>query len=335
MATEQAASPDALREEAPPPVKYGMPGLGPEETDALLDKYRLYLRGQRGLAENSVRIYCDDLDSFRQFLHHDGLDFRDMDRGMVRGYLAWLATSAKGGRDGYARVSITRKLTALRSFYRFLVQEGWFKSSPIPTGRTFQVKVEKPLPIFLGQQETARLLNTPDTSDIYGLRDKAILEVLYSCGVRLAEIHGIDLDDINFPGREILVRGKGSKERWVLFGQPTENALQEYLRESRPKLLDSPTQALFLNRYGQRLSRRSYENLVRRYSAGAGLRDGVHTHTLRHTFASHMLEGDADLRVIQELLGHSSPTTTQIYTHITKQEARNAYLNCHPLASRS
>ena len=153
--------------------------------------------------------------------------------------------------------------------------------------------------------------------------------------VLLAEIHGINLDDINFSGREILVRGKGSKERWVLFGQPTEDALQEYLRESRPKLLDSPTQALFLNRYGQRLSRRSYENLVRRYSAGAGLRDGVHTHTLRHTFASHMLEGDADLRVIQELLGHSSPTTTQIYTHITKQEARNAYLNCHPLASRS
>ncbi len=335
MATEQALSQDTLPEAAPPPVQFGMPGLGPEETDALLEKYRLYLRGQRGLAENSVRIYCDDLDSFRQFLHHDKLDFRDMDRAMVRGYLAWLATSAKGGRDGYARVSITRKLTALRSFYRFLVQEGWFKSSPIPTGRTFQVKVEKPLPIFLGKQEMARLLNTPDTSDIYGLRDKAILEVLYSCGVRLAEIHGIDLDDINFSGREILVRGKGSKERWVLFGQPTEDALQEYLRESRPKLLDSPTQALFLNRYGQRLSRRSYENLVRRYSAGAGLRDGVHTHTLRHTFASHMLEGDADLRVIQELLGHSSPTTTQIYTHITKQEARNAYLNCHPLASRS
>ena len=335
MATKQALSQDTLPEAAPPPAQFGMPGLGPEETDALLEKYRLYLRGQRGLAENSVRIYCDDLDSFRQFLHHDKLDFRDMDRAMVRGYLAWLATSAKGGRDGYARVSITRKLTALRSFYRFLVQEGWFKSSPIPTGRTFQVKVEKPLPIFLGQQEMARLLNTPDTSDVYGLRDKAILEVLYSCGVRLAEIHGINLDDINFSGREILVRGKGSKERWVLFGQPTEDALQEYLRESRPKLLDSPTQALFLNRYGQRLSRRSYENLVRRYSAEAGLRDGIHTHTLRHTFASHMLEGDADLRVIQELLGHSSPTTTQIYTHITKQEARNAYLNCHPLASQS
>ena len=135
------------------------------------------------------------------------------------------------------------------------------------------------------------------------MRDKAILEVLYSCGVRLAEIHGINLDDINFSSKEILVRGKGSKERWVLFGQPTEDALQEYLRESRTKLLDSPTQALFLNRYGQRLSRRSYGNLVRRYSAEAGLRDGVHTHTLRHTFASHMLEGDADLRVIQELLG--------------------------------
>jgi site-specific recombinase XerD len=128
------------------------------------------------------------------------------------------------------------------------------------------------------------------------------------------------------------VRGKGAKERWVLFGKPAEAALRRYLQESRPKLATGSTPALFLNRYGQRLSRRSIEMLVRRYAARAGLRDGVHPHTLRHTFASHMLEGDADLRVIQELLGHSSPTTTQIYTHVTKQEARQAYLNYHPRA---
>ena len=149
----------------------------------------------------------------------------------------------------------------------------------------------------------------------------------------------MDLPDVNFAQRQILVEGKGSKERWVLFGQPTEEALQRYLHEVRPQLLDcarpgkpAAAEALFLNRYGQRLSRRSIEKLVRHHAAQAGLRDGIHPHTLRHTFASHMLEGEADLRVIQELLGHSSPTTTQIYTHITKQEAKAAYLNFHPRA---
>ena len=299
----------------------------------LTQKYQLYLRGQRGLSENTVRIYLTDVESFRQYLARERQYPSQMNRQMLRGYLAWLATSARGGREGYARVSITRKLTALRSFYRFLVQEEWFRSSPVPSGRSFQVKVEKPLPAFLGKQEVARLLETPDTSDVFGLRDRAILEVLYSCGVRLAEIHGIDLPDIKFASKEILVRGKGSKERWVLFGKSTVDALRRYLTESRPKLATGTIPALFLNRYGQRLSRRSFEKLVRQYAARAGLRNGIHPHTLRHTFASHMLEGDADLRVIQELLGHSSPTTTQLYTHITKGEARNAYLNFHPRAS--
>ena len=266
-----------------------------------------------------------------------------MNRRMARSYLAWLATEARETRhpysgrkrkEGYARVSIVRKLTALRSFYQFLVQQGMFKHCPVPSGRSLQVKVEKPLPSFIGKQETVRLLEAPDEEDLYGIRDRAILEVLYSCGVRLAEINGMDLPDVKFEQRQILVEGKGSKERWVLFGQPTADALQKYMDEARPQLLDKPTEALFLNRYGKRLSRRSIEKVVKGYAARAGLRDGVHTHTLRHTFASHMLEGDADLRVIQELLGHSSPTTTQIYTHITKQEARAAYLNFHPRAAR-
>lgn len=309
----------------------------------LLEKYEIYLRGQRGLSDNTVRVYQADLETFVRYLEETGQDLNDMNRRVARSYLAWLATEARetnhpySGRkqkEGYARVSIVRKLTALRSFYQFLVQRGMFKHCPVPSGRSLQVKVEKPLPSFIGKQETVRLLGAPKEEDPYGLRDRAILEVLYSCGVRLAEIAGMDLPDVNFEQRQILVEGKGSKERWVLFGQPTAQALQRYLGEARPQLLDSPTDALFLNRYGQRLSRRSIEKLVKGYAARVGLRDGVHTHTLRHTFASHMLEGDADLRVIQELMGHSSPTTTQIYTHITKQEARAAYLNFHPRAQR-
>ena len=317
--------------EGPTNTAHPEPVEGPS-FDELLPRYQDFLQGQRGLSESTVRIYLSDIASFRQYVSQEGLSLTDMDRQTLRGYLAWLATSAKDGVSGYARVSIVRKLTALRSFYRFLAQEGFFNTSPVPSGRSFQVKVEKLLPTFLGKQEVTRLLDSVDATTPLGLRDRAILEVLYACGVRLAEIQGMDLQDIHFPRREILVRGKGSKERLVLFGRPAEATLHRYMGEGRPHLATANSPALFLNRYGERLSRRSIEKLVRRYATLAGLRDGVHTHTLRHTFASHMLEGDADLRVIQELLGHSSPTTTQIYTHVTKQEARSAYLNFHPRA---
>ena len=299
---------------------------GMDQFDDMVAKFPSYLRGQRGLSENTVRVY----------LAGRGLGLSDMDRTMTRSYLAWLATEARGGSQGYARVSISRKLTVLRSFYHFLVQEGLFRSSPMPSGSSFRVKVEKPLPSFLGWQEVTRLLDAPDDSTALGIRDRAIMEVLYSCGVRLAELHGLDVPAINFSRRSILVLGKGSKERWVLFGRPTEAALRRYLQEGRPELASgsgparASNAALFLNRYGARLSRRSVEILVRRYGGLSGTRQDVHPHTLRHTFATHMLEGGADLRVIQELLGHASPATTQIYTHVTKQEAHAAYLTHHP-----
>ena len=308
----------------------GHEGLG--QFDHFLEAFPRYLRGQRGLSENTERIYLADLQSFRQYLADENLGLTDMDRQTLRGYLAWLATEGRGGQQGYARVSVARKLTVVRSFYRFLVQEGLFRSTPVPSGQSFKVKVAKSLPDFLGQREVARLMDAPDESTAIGIRDKAILETLYACGVRLAEIHGLDLGDIHFSRQEILVRGKGSKERLVVFGRPTDEALRRYLNEARRELMSKPTQALFLNRYGERLSRRSFEKLVRRYSVEAGTRADVHPHTLRHTFATHMLEGGADLRVIQELLGHSSPTTTQVYTHITKQEALTAYLEHHPRA---
>ncbi|MBO20677.1 MAG: tyrosine recombinase [Chloroflexi bacterium] len=305
---------------------------GLPQFDHYLDQFPRYLRGQLGLSESTERVYLADLRSFRQFLSIEGLSLTDMDRQTLRGYLAWLATEGRGEAGGFARVSVARKLTVLRAFYKYLVQEGLFRSTPVPSGRSFKLKVNKNLPQFLGQREVTRLMDAPDESSEIGLRDKAILETLYACGVRLAEIHGMNVNDINFPQREILVWGKGSKERLVLFGQHTEDALRRYIGEARPKLAGLPSPALFLNRYGERLSRRSFEKLVRKYSALAGTRDDVHPHTLRHTFATHMLEGGADLRVIQELLGHSSPTTTQVYTHVTKQEALMAYLSHHPRA---
>ena len=314
-------------------------GVAPDaalvQFDEFLAKYPRHLRGQRGLSENTERVYLADLQSLRTYLAIERISLADMGREVLRGYLAWLATDGKGSGRGYARVSMSRKLSVLRSFYRFLVQEGLFSSTPVPSGRSFKLKVTKSLPSFLGQREVDRLLDAPDESTPLGIRDKALLETLYACGVRLAEIHGMNVSDINFQERAVLVQGKGSKERWVLFGQPTEIALQRYLKDGRPVLANSASMALFLNRYGQRLSRRSMEKLVRRYSAVAGTRTDVHPHTLRHTFATHMLEGGADLRVIQELLGHSSPTTTQVYTHVTKKEALAAYLSHHPRANAS
>lgn len=312
---------------------FGLEGLS--QFDHFLGSFPRYLRGQRGLSENTERVYLADLQSFRQYLIKESLALTDMDRQTLRGYLAWLATEGRDGERGFARVSVARKLTVLRTFYRFLVQEGLFRSTPVPSGRTFKLKISKTLPEFLGQREVARLMDAPNESTIQGIRDKAILETLYASGIRLAEIHGLDMEDINFSRREILVRGKGSKERLVLFGGPSQDALTRYIDEARPRLLTRPTNAVFLNRYGERLSRRSYEKLVRRYSALADTRADVHPHTLRHTFASHMLEGGADLRVIQELLGHSSPVTTQVYTHVTNQEALAAYLSHHPRADEA
>ena len=307
------------------------------EFDGFVERFPYYLRGQKGLSENTERVYLADLQAFRDYLLQEELSLKDMNRDTLRGYLAWLATPVRDGGRGYERVSVSRKLTVLRSFYLFLVQEGVFQSTPVPSGRSFRLKVAKPLPTFLGHREAERMLDAPDDSTTIGMRDKAILELLYGCGVRLAEIHGMNLSDINFGQRSILVRGKGNKERETLYGQTAESALTHYLNEARP-LLDGEaapsekTEALFLNRYGQRLSRRSIESLVKKHGVAAATRDDVHPHTLRHTYATHMLEGGADLRVIQELLGHSSPQTTQIYTHITKSEALQAYLRHHPRA---
>ena len=294
--------------------------------------YKSYLRGQRGLSENTIRIYLTDLNTFLTYGNETKIAFPTMDRSILRGYVTWLATKTRNGR-GYSRVSISRKLSALRAFYKFLVQQGVFKANPMPSGRSFQMKMEKALPSFLSRSEVARLIDSPELSDVYGYRDRAILEVLYACGARLSEVVGIDQTDVKLDDREILVRGKGAKERWVVFGEPTEKALSQYLHWSRPQLSHGQSGALFLNRYGKRLSQRSVQKLVEKYATKSGIKSGVHPHTLRHTFASHMLEGNAELRVIQLLLGHSSPSTTQVYTHITKQEAKNAYLANHPRSS--
>ncbi len=303
-----------------------------EEVLRLLTEYGDYLIGTKGRAKNTFRVYMDDLRSFVQFLSNENLTLRDIGRSELRLYLSWLSTTAGQKKTGYARVSVSRKFIALRSFYKFLVYRGVVSDNPVSHGRRFSIKTAKHLPIFMGYEEVARLLNSPDTSTVLGLRDSAALELLYSSGIRLAELASLNVNQVNIKSKELRVYGKGSKERVVLIGETATQALNSYILHGRPELEQSFQPALFLNRYGSRLSRRSFEKIVRHYSKKASIRPGVHTHTLRHTFATHMLEGGADLRIVQQLLGHSSPATTQIYTHVTQNQAKTIYMNSHPRA---
>lgn len=300
--------------------------------EKLVRKYADHLRGQKGRTDNTIRAYLDDLQPFVAFLQIEGVHPRELDRHRLRRYLAWLMTSARGRGKGYSKSSVARKLIVLRSFYRFLIQEGEVSENPIPSGRTLSIKVDRLLPHFLSSREVEGLLGAPDADTALGLRDRAILELLYSSGMRLSEMQGLELDHVDLARGQVRVLGKGSKERMVLMGKPARKALLAYLEKGRPDLVSRPSKALFLNRYGRRLSGRSVQKLVRRHALRANLPPGVHPHTLRHTFATHLVEGGADLRIVQELLGHASPATTQIYTHITRTEARRVYMKTHPRA---
>ena len=266
-----------------------------------------------------------DLEPLRDFMSMREIEsFGELDRRRVRAYLAWLQEI------GYVRSSVSRKLSALRNLFKWLNRMGIAEHDPLPPRGAF--KMDSRLPRFLSQEEAAKLVSSPDPSSDKRIRDKALLELVYAAGLRVSEVGGLNLDSVNLETRELRVTGKGSKDRVVLVGQSARDAIKVYLSEVRSAAPGGSEDALFLNRYGGRLSERSIQKIVREYATRSGLGGQVHTHTLRHSFATHLLEGGADLRVVQELLGHSSPATTQIYTHITGKEARRAYMSAHPRA---
>ena len=300
--------------------------MSDQEWQALMARFEKHLAAERALAPLTVRNYLTDLGPLYEFMRSRGIpDLRGLDRYSLRAYLAWLLEL------GYARSSIVRKLSALRSFLRWLLREKLLDSDPLP--RRGVMKRDSRLPRFLSQDEAATLVSAPDTSEDLGARDRALLELIYAAGLRVSEAANLDVGDLNMDTRELRVTGKGNKQRAVLVGNTARDALSLYLSQVRPGLANRDSRsALFLNRYGGRLSQRSIQDKVRRYAARVGLRPGVHTHTLRHSFATHLLEGGADLRVVQELLGHASPATTQVYTHVTQSEARRVYQSAHPRA---
>ena len=294
-----------------------------------MSRFREHLVAERGLADLTVRNYLSDMEPLRDYMADRKIAaFADLDRRAVRGYLAWLHQL------GYVRPSVARKLSATRALFRWLNREGIADQDPLPARGAF--KLDSRLPRFLSQDEAEKLMDAPDSTTAKGLRDRALLELVYSAGLRVSEVSDLNVGSVNLQTRELRVTGKGSKDRVALMGSAARDALSAYIQNERASRasLDSDD-ALFVNRYGARLSRRSVQKSVREYAARAGLGTQVHTHTLRHSFATHMLEGGADLRVVQDLLGHASPATTQIYTHVTKSEARRAYMAAHPRAARA
>jgi integrase/recombinase XerC len=292
----------------------------------VFNKYLNYLQVERNASPYTVRNYTTDLLGFVQFLKEREIDsLQEVDKSVLRDYLSYLM------KLGYVRASIARKLSAIRSFYRYLLREEFIATNPLAT--TASPKLDKRLPSFLTIKEMERLLEAPDLTTPQGQRDRAFLELLYASGLRVSELANLNLEQITLDTREIRVWGKGAKERMVLMGKPAARALLAYLAKGRPALLGTrKTNAVFLNRSGGRLTERSVQSILKGYADQVGLDRRVHPHMLRHTFATHLLDGGADLRVVQELLGHASLSSTQIYTHVSKTQARKVYLAAHPLA---
>ncbi|HZT96882.1 MAG TPA: site-specific tyrosine recombinase XerD [Chloroflexota bacterium] len=290
-----------------------------------VERFLEYLRVRRHAAENTRTAYALDLTAFASWCGDHGVDsWGAVDRGHIRAWLAWMQ------KEGYAGASIARKLAAVRAFFRFLELGREIERNPL-----FLIKPPKGtrhLPSVLTVEEVELLLAQPDRSTPTGIRDLAALEVLYATGLRVSELLNMRLENVDWEGASILVEGKGSKERFVLLGEQAMIALEMYIHEGRPLLRGNAGDCdyVFLSRLGRRLSVRMFHVALGRYLKSAGLQKRVTPHTLRHTFASHLLEGGADLRVVQELLGHSNLQTTQIYTHVSDGHLRDAYAKAHP-----
>ncbi len=286
--------------------------------EELLAAYLRYLTAERNLSPLTLRNYRTDLSDFARYLHdEEGIGPLEADRQAFRRYLARLRE------NGTASASVSRKVSTVRGFYRFLVREGRLAADPLAGVRS--PKRERRLPHVLTKEHLTALIEAADADTPQGLRDRAILELMYAAGLRLSEVVGLDVANLDATDRTLVVRGKGNKERMVLVGRPAEKALRRYLERGRPQLARRPDTALFLNRDGGRLSARSVQQLVRRHALRAGLDQRVWPHLLRHSFATHLLDGGAELRVVQELLGHASASTTQIYTHVTEEQQRRVY----------
>jgi integrase/recombinase XerC len=303
------------------------------ETSFLIDRFIEYLSIEKHYSPQTVRAYSKDLQDFVRYLDDIRVSsLEDVTPVVIRSYLARRRAS------GVRKRSMARFLSTLRTAYRFFMREGWVRANPAKAVST--PKLEQKIPQFLYIEEAMRLMEAPDVSTPAGLRDRAILELLYGTGIRVSECVGIRMGDVNLERGTLLIHGKGSKERYVVVGRKAEEAVRRYVREARPLFLEAGLRSggaagepyLFLNRRGGRLTDRSVRRIVDKHMAAVSASLSISPHVLRHTFATHLLDGGADLRAVQELLGHSSLSSTQIYTHTTKERLRRIYEESHPRA---
>lgn len=300
-------------------------GLGPSGLVRALDEYLGYLAIERGSSPNTVQAYGRDLVRYLRFLEERGIrEPEDVTRGDIEDHLEALVEV------GLAPASVERAVSAIKGLHRFMVTEQICEEHP--TADLPLPRKARRLPDVISHEQAAALLDQPFAQTPAGQRDRTILEVLYGCGLRVSELCGLDLRDLALDEEVLRVFGKGSKERLVPVMGTAAAQLRSYLDGWRGGLVGRrPTSAVFLNARGGRISRQSVHAIVERYGRVVGI-EGLHPHTLRHSFATHMLEGGADLRIVQEILGHSDISTTQLYTHVDRTHVRMAYLGAHPRA---
>lgn len=290
---------------------------------ASLDRFLDNLWMERGLADNTLKAYRSDLGKFAEWLAERDLELETAARVQLLEYLGWRA------RHGSHARSSARLLSSLRRYYRWLLREKRIETDP--TAQIDSPRLGRPLPKSLTEEDVEALLDAPDLDDVLGLRDRAMLEVLYACGLRVSELVALRIDELNTRQGVVRVVGKGGKQRLVPLGEVALDWLARYLNEARPELLRGrPTPDLFPTRRGHAMTRQAFWQLIKRYAKTAGIDKPLSPHTLRHAFATHLLNHGADLRVVQMLLGHSDLSTTQIYTHVARERLKQLHQSHHP-----
>lgn len=286
-----------------------------------------YLQIERGLATNTLESYGRDLRQFAQYLDSQprSAAFDKANRSVILGYLLAMQ------RQGKATATIARRLAALKAFYQYLLRENQIAQDP--TADLESPKLERRLPKVLTVAEVEEILRQPDERTASGRRDRAMLELLYATGIRVSELVSLNVADVNLDQGYLRCVGKGEKERLVPVGSVAVRCLRDYIRNGRPHLLRDPRErCLFANHHGRRLTRQGFWKIVKKYAHEANISKEITPHTLRHSFATHLLENGADLRSVQEMLGHADISTTQIYTHVTQTHLKEVYVKAHPRA---
>ncbi len=293
--------------------------------ESSIDQFLSYLAVERGVSKNTLEAYSRDLIRFVEHMEEvEGVGrWSDVTPSHIQYYMVSLS------KMGLSPKSLARNLASLRSFFKYLMREKLIRSDPASLIKS--PRMGRTLPKVMGRKDVEALIAAVSEGGPCGLRDRAMLELLYGTGVRVSELVDLDVDRVNMLAGTLLVRGKGDKERVVPMGEYAIEALQSYLRSGRPALArGKPSKALFLNRRGKRISRQAVWKILKAYASRAGLRESISPHMLRHSFATHMLEGGADLRAIQELLGHADISTTQIYTHVASSRLKEIHRKYHP-----